>query len=693
MNSSVLRLLYLHELRMLVRTRRTVVMSIILPAVLMPLMLYAAKYTQDGRKESLNTTTYRYAVTGPLTDTARTLIRSASGDVPNFDAQEVETADAAASLERQDIHFYLKTITGEEADKKFSDKPINVQSPTPQRLKGVPVIRIVYRGNKDVSQNAARLMLRLLSKAQKKDADLMLGAAGFALESDKTFTVESTSTATSAQVTGSGVGRFLTLFLVMLMFTGGSIAATDIIAGEKERGTLETLLTTAAGRIEIATAKQLAISTVAFVITLIQAVNFFVYVRLKVITLAPNFALQLSTLDIVTLLLLYIPLAATIAAVLLMISAHARTYKEAQLYFFPAYVLGMVPALAAIMPGISLRSIIAIVPVANVSVAVREILTGRPDPAMILVTIGVMTLTAIWLMRRSAQMLCREDIIAPGQSDATEFLEGPELFPKRVLRWFAVMWAFIFTAAANIPQLATFRGQLFFNEVLVFLGASLLMIKIYGLNLRETLALRPVKPLVWLAIMFAIPSGSMTTVALSRVLDNVIPVSQKVAEQMSQMVLPHDIAHWQLYLYVALLPAVCEEIVFRGLLMHGLRKRFRRGVLPIVVGVIFGMFHFALFRIAPTAFLGGIITVVALLTGSIFPGMLLHAGNNAFGVWSDSNGFNPGLLEWWQYIAPMAVFALSIYIVYRSRTPYPEWGLPPMSPKDGTPAAVPAHLL
>src|SRR5262249_46223271 len=223
------------------------------------------------------------------------------------------------------------------------------------------------------------------------------------------FSVEDFSVATQPQVTGSLVGRFITLFLVMMMFTGGAVAAMDIISGEKERGTLETLLTTAVGRTEIVTAKQLAITSVGLVITLLQGLNFLLYIKLKVIALPKDFDLQLPTGMALTLLLLFLPLAATIASVLLMISAYAKSYKESQMYFFPVYLLSLIPALASIMPGISLRSAIAMVPLANVSVAAREIMIGRPDAIMILVTLGVMVLTAAYLMRVSARMLTRED--------------------------------------------------------------------------------------------------------------------------------------------------------------------------------------------------------------------------------------------------------------------------------------------
>jgi hypothetical protein len=175
----------------------------------------------------------------------------------------------------------------------------------------------------------------LLERERSKGRDALLQKHGFAADPGKIISVEDQSLATESQVAGSFIGRFLTLFLVMLMLTGGSVASMDIIAGEKERGSLETILTTAVKRTEVVAAKQLTILTVALTITMIQ-------------TMA------------VTVLILFIPVAAFISAVLLMLSTYAKSYKVAQLYFFPVYLVSWVPSLAAVLPGISLCSAIAV---------------------------------------------------------------------------------------------------------------------------------------------------------------------------------------------------------------------------------------------------------------------------------------------------------------------------------------------
>ncbi len=679
MNWEVLRLLFRHELRMLLRARRTVLIAIVLPAIVMPLMLYAQKYSFERRERLLTGTTYRYAITGELAGRVRTLINQTFQSLNERRTEEAEqvdglrqfrfietpTADAKASLDNDEIQFYIATLTGSQADKVYVERPREDQLGRPRRLQGVPLINVIYRGDRIASDIAHSRMMALLDLARQRDSQSLLRSEGFPGTPGELFATHDSNIASNGELTGSLVGRFLTLFLVMMMFTGGAVAAMDIIAGEKERGTLETLLTTAAGRHEIVTAKQFAITAVAVVITLIQGLNFLLYIKLRVVPLPKNFDLHLPTGMAIALLFLFIPLAAMIASALLMISAYAKSYKEAQMYFFPVYLGSLLPSLASVMPGISLRSAIAAVPVANVSVAAREILMGRPDVLMMGVTFVVMVATAVYFMRASALMLSREDIIVPAHRAAAEFLGGPALFQKRVIRWFALMWVVTFVVALNVRALATFQRQLLFNELVVMLGGRLLMLKVYRLDARETLSLRPVKPVVWLAVLFAIPSGNLTSLAVFRLANIVIPAPERLLERFAENVIPKDMPVWQLILYVAVLPAICEELAFRGVLLKGLRRRFRPAGLVVGIGLMFGMFHVTLYRLAPTAFLGMVLTAVALMTGSIFPGMLLHAGNNALGVFA-GGFFNPDFFQWWHFIAAATVFALSLWIIYRS---------------------------
>jgi len=699
MNWQTVRVIFGNELRMLLRDRRAIIVAVVLPLLIWPVMFYAMKRTSEDREKNLAATLYKYAVTGSQAGQVRELIargtaaaagqkreRGIDDNLADFKLQEVRVADPAAALRAAEIHFYLEGLSGPEADalakeSRPSFREADPDAPgsrapdqaaaTPLRLPGVSLVRIFFQGDRDSSQGGSSRMRELLLRERRLERDEFLLRHGLSIKPEQVMPVKETSVASAAQVTGSYLGRFLTLYLMIFLLTGGSLVALDSIAGEKERGSLETLLTTAARRSEIVAAKQLSIVAVALVITVIQIGNILAYVTFKLIKLPADWVIGAPPTAIATLFLLFIPLAAFTASILLMLSAYAKSYKEAQLYFFPVYLLSWVPALAAVLPGISLRSAIVLVPVANVSVAVREIMVGTFDWPMLACVFVVMSLAAAWAVRASAGLLSKESLITAGEADAADAAGGPALFPKHVLRWYALMGVALFAVALNVPQLSTFRAQLLFNELVLFLGVPLLMIWKYRLRFREALALRPVRPPVWIAVLLAIPAGNLTAVGVFRLANLVLPVPQQMLEQFGRDLMPKGMGIGQLILFAAILPGICEEVAFRGTLLYGLHRRFRPIPLAVCVGLIFGFFHVALFRIIPTAFLGVLLTAMALLTGSIFPGMLVHAGNNALSLWMGKMEISTGNLAWWWYVAAAAVLAMAFLILYRNRAPYP----------------------
>ena len=666
MNWRTLRLLYVHEMRMLLRSRRTVVTSIVIPAVLMPLMIFGSQYAEQRGQNRMGQTTFRYAITGDWAEYARGLVRSTRNleEFRAFQIEEVQVADPAKGLEDGTLHFYLLTLTAEEAD-RIHPPPEQSSPAGAVPIGGVPAVDVVYRGNQDIARRGAERMLDLMRVARRNQSYSRLLEGGFGSHPDGILAMTAQNVATESQVSGSNVGRFFTFLLLIWMAAAGSIAAMDIIAGEKERGTLETLITSAAGRTEIVTAKQLTISTVALAITLIQTLNAVIYIKLRIIKLPEGFDLSISTASVMQLLALYVPMAAAIAAALLIISAHARTYKEAQLHFFPFYLVSLVPALAAVLPGLRLRSIIALVPVANVSVAAREVLMGRPDALMMGVTMVVMTLTAVLLIRHSAGLLAREDIVVPLQQQEAAIAGGDDLFRKRIFQWFAVMWAVMYAGAANIPLLQNIRTQLIFNEVVVYAGFSLLMVWRYRLNVREVIGLHRLRWPVWVAVLMAVPAAQVVARAFFRLVSTVIPMPETVLRELGNQIASASMPAWQMYIFVALLPAVCEEFAFRGILLHGLRRRFHPVLRCLLVGVIFGIFHYTLFRIAPTALLGIILTAITMMTGSILPGIVFHLANNSFAIWSQKAGIDFNRLDSTAYFVAFAVFVMALIVIYQ----------------------------
>ena len=698
--------LFRTELRTVLRDRRTVIMSIVLPLLVMPLMLYAGRWSEQRRARRLEGTTYTYVVTGSHAAAARAAIAAAPAKPADAGStrepvvssyEERQADDPAAALERAEIHFYLEAVAGEEAllrprgdgtEPKVEaaadadagddttatdeDEDADAEQREERPLAGVPAITIVYRADRDPSETGARSMRNKLRDARHELRNVTLRAHGLPVAPESVGAVATADVATAAEVTGLQLGRFVTLFLLMFILSGGAVVATDTLAGEKERGTLETLLTTAVSRREVIVAKHLLILAVALLITLIQVGNLLFYIGFKLIPAPENFAAAITPQRAALLLVLYFPVVALASSVLLLTSGRAKTYKEAQLYFFPVFLLGMVPALAPMLPGVTLRSAIVLVPIANLAVAVKEVLVGTPDWPMIAVAWAVTAGVAMWVAWLAERTLSTERLITAADVGAEEFRGGPALFPRHVLRWFAVLWATMFVVASNMGEHADLRLQLLINLGVLFVGGSFLMIRRYRLDPREALALRAPRPAVWLAVVIGAPAGLLTATGVFRLVSLVFPVPQKMLEAFGQGLMPDSIPFWQLVLLLTVAPGICEEIAFRGVLLHGLRRRFHPVVLALVVGAIFGMFHVSLFRIVPTAFLGVLLAAVTLLTGSIFPAMLWHALNNALGVLGGHFGVALHDLDAWLYLAAAAILALAFWIIWRTRTPYPD---------------------
>lgn len=181
-------------------------------------------------------------------------------------------------------------------------------------------------------------------------------------------------------------GFFLSMFLpymIMIMaLTGAMYPAIDLTAGEKERGTLETLLVSPASRGEISSGKFLAVFTASLVTAIVSTVS-------MVISAGTSFAkfkeageigkeaiFFISPLSILVLFLLIIPYCCLASSILLSLSLFAKSYKEAQSYISPLLIIIIMPAMASFLPGLELSVGMAFIPIINISLALKQILLG-----------------------------------------------------------------------------------------------------------------------------------------------------------------------------------------------------------------------------------------------------------------------------------------------------------------------------
>jgi hypothetical protein len=614
------RAIFALEIRTLLRDVRTLLISVVLPVVLIPGLLLATNAIEDRRVEREEARTFRLAIAGTDSTFARSLVsplleRNGEGDAPPGRFRLLTVPDPAQALDREDggplprgLHAGGMAVHGGH---RRGGAPGGGAGPSPGRPGPPGPLPLQSNGVPGGSGDPSRPP----PGGPGGRRDSILVAAGFPVDPGSVLAVERVDVASEGELQGARLGRFLTLIVLGLMLLGGSAVATDTLAGEKERGTLTTLLTSAATRNEIITAKLLAVMAVALAIALVQVVNLWVFVGLGVIDTGAAFAVPITTELAAGLFLLHLPVVALTAGVLLLTSAHARSYKEAQLYLTPVLLGMMLPALAPLLPDLSIRSAVVAVPIANLSLAVRDLLLGEMDIPFLALAWFVTAGAAAWVTRKSVEALQDESLLT-GDTSREEFLGGPDLFRT--------------PGPPMVPGVLGREGPVGLQPGLRRPpgdGAGERGPRLPGLprpghpavpsGSPEALALRLPHPMAWAAVALGAPAGLFAAATIFRLADFVIPVPTELLENFGQQLLPEHIPLWQLVIFLAVVPGIAEELTFRGVLLHGLRRRFGPVGLSLVVGLIFGFFHFQIFRIPSTALLGVILTAVTLLTGSI----------------------------------------------------------------------------
>lgn len=202
----------------------------------------------------------------------------------------------------------------------------------------------------------------------------------------KTVEITEQNLASTKERLAEVIGGFLPYLFIIFCFMGSMYPAIDLAAGEKERGTLETLFTSPAGRFQILLGKFGVVVLTGMFSAAISILGLFLGIRQVREIPAELLQTILSILEfhsIALLISLLLPLTIFFAAVLLSISIFAKSFKEAQSIISPMMIVVIVPAFIGLMPGMSLNSTTAVIPILNVSLATRTIIAGTVAPGLL----------------------------------------------------------------------------------------------------------------------------------------------------------------------------------------------------------------------------------------------------------------------------------------------------------------------
>ena len=200
------------------------------------------------------------------------------------------------------------------------------------------------------------------------------------------FEVKRQSVAPPDKEAAALFGGIISYMLILMCLQGAMSPAIDLTAGEKERGTMETILSSPVSRTHLVLGKFLLVLTAALITTLLLLVS--VSVSSSAVQHShlldqmsdddqppPHFSLGPKTIGSVV--IMTIPLSVLFSSGLMTIALFAKSHKEAQSYIAPLMFVVIVPAIAAMLPGVDLTPKLAIVPLLNVSLLCKELVTGE----------------------------------------------------------------------------------------------------------------------------------------------------------------------------------------------------------------------------------------------------------------------------------------------------------------------------
>lgn len=207
------------------------------------------------------------------------------------------------------------------------------------------------------------------------------------------------------------ISLMLPLLLIIYSVTGPIAPATDLGAGEKERGTLEPLLTTQAGRLSLLWGKFLAITIMGAITTAASLTGLFIAMSQKD-SIFSGATVQLPLKAILLIGLVSVLITMVFGALELAISIYARSFKEAQTYLSPLVIVAFIPAYGTYMlDAKTLDSIYFHIPLANASCLIKEFIAGIYNVQHMFITFGWIAVYVLISILFARYMFSREEVI------------------------------------------------------------------------------------------------------------------------------------------------------------------------------------------------------------------------------------------------------------------------------------------
>ncbi len=669
-----IRLIYLRELRDQLRDRRTLFTIVVLPLLMYPLLAMVWCQMQQFLKEQPSKVLVVGVASLPqqpvlleeehftralCTESEAKLLElkfEPASSQPVSDVQDVRNAakrDIAIRLYDAVVYFppdFAQHIARfRRAKSEVGEKKLQVAD-----LDDVPQPEIFVDSASDgsrVALNRLDLILRRWREAMVQDnlrlSDIPLGAA-------RPFEVVNTDVAETFRRRAAIWSKVLPFVVLIWALTGAFYPAVDLCAGEKERGTLETLLVSPARRDEIVWGKLLTVTTFSMATSLLNLIcmgltGSLFFMQMAQATSSPMM-MDLGPPPISSLCWLgiaIVPISALFSALALAIAAFARSTKEGQYYLMPLLLISLPLMILPLLPQVRLDLGFSLIPVTGVMLLLRALMEGqylealRYSPFVIGVTALCCWLAIRWAIQQfnSESVLFRESERFGVGLWLRHLIRDREDTPSpaEAIVCGVLLLVIRFVASFTIPMP---QGWTQFAVTTLVVQAALiatpacLMAIMLTRKPRQTLLLQA--PSFWSTVPAAMLLAALLHPALMWLgagIRAVYPLSDETLRALAPLeTLIQQATLPELLLLVAVTPAICEELAFRGFILSGLRRMGHKWTAIAICSVLFGVAHGLLQQSLAATVVGLVIGYIAVKTNSLLPAMAYHLVHNGLGV-------------------------------------------------------------
>lgn len=394
------------EIRDMLRDRRTIISMIVIPMLLMPGLMFSALSVASKVINKARSTPPTVVIVG------------------GEDSPKVRAALAA------NPRFKVVPAT-ENWRQQIADKKIRAAVELPSGFdaaleRGQParVTLFNYEGEMRSSFAVGELR-RFFGDYRDKVVSDRLQSRGLPPTIVRPFEVATRNVAPPEKVGGNAFGGMIPYFFLLLSFTGAMYPAIDLTAGEKERGTMETILCSPVPRIDLVLGKFLTVLAASLATVLCSLVSSLGTLFIAGSALAGGGAAaatgarvgagaampSIDPAGLIASVAMIIPMAILFAAVQFTIALFAKSFKEAQSYVSPLIIVIILPAVIGMLPGVELNARLALVPILNVSLVSKELVSGVWHWDLIALIFGSTCLYAAVALGLAVKMFNREDVI------------------------------------------------------------------------------------------------------------------------------------------------------------------------------------------------------------------------------------------------------------------------------------------